>query len=113
VLDMARRPYRFLWNKPLSSETLQAGLYAIRQATVEHHGIQDMVVAIDPVNFEKSYTHKLEGVPKRVFHKSISQEAFSGHNGQTRESDRQTRKLDGQILKGDPHNVCLRSAISS
>lgn len=62
VLDMARRLYRFLWNKRLSSETLQAGLYAIGQATVEGYGISDLVVAIDPVNFEKPYTHELEGV---------------------------------------------------
>ena len=62
VLDMARRLYRFLWNKRLSSETLQVGLYAIGQATVERYGISDLVVAIDPVNFEKPYTHELEGV---------------------------------------------------
>ena len=62
VMDMARRLYRFVWNKRLSSETLQAGLYAIGQATVERYGIPDLVVAIDPVNFEKPYTHELEGV---------------------------------------------------
>lgn len=62
VMDMARRLYRFVWNKRLSSETLQAGLYAIGQATVERYGIPELVVAIDPVNFEKPYTHELEGV---------------------------------------------------
>jgi hypothetical protein len=61
-MDMARRLYRFVWNKRLSSETLQTGLYAIGQATVERYGTQDLVVAIDPVNFEKPYTHELEGV---------------------------------------------------
>jgi hypothetical protein len=62
VLDMARRLYRFLWNKRLSAETLQAGLYAIGQATVERYGGDELVVAIDPVNFEKPYTQELEGV---------------------------------------------------
>lgn len=62
VLDMARRLYRFLWNKRLSAETLQAGLYALGQATVERYEAQELVVAIDPVNFEKPYTHDLEGV---------------------------------------------------
>lgn len=62
VLGMARRLYRFIWNKRLSAETLQAGLYAIGQTTVERYEAQELVVAIDPVNFEKPYTHELEGV---------------------------------------------------
>ncbi len=34
ILDMARRMYRFVWNRRLSSAQLQQGLYAIGQATV-------------------------------------------------------------------------------
>jgi hypothetical protein len=34
ILDMARRMYRFVWNRRLSSFQLQQGLYAIGQATV-------------------------------------------------------------------------------
>jgi hypothetical protein len=62
VMDTARRLYRFVWNKRLSVQMLQAGLYAIGQQTVERYGAHELVVAIDPVNFEKPYTHDLEGV---------------------------------------------------
>jgi hypothetical protein len=58
---MARRLYRFVWNGRLSYQTLQSGLYTIGQATVARYGQSELVVAIDPVNFEKPYTHALEG----------------------------------------------------
>jgi hypothetical protein len=62
ILDMARRMYRFVWNRRLSSAQLQQGLYAIGQASVARYAVSELVVAIDPVNFEKPYTHELEGV---------------------------------------------------
>jgi len=62
VMDTARRLYRFVWNKRLNSQMLQTGLYAIGQATVRRYEAHELVVAIDPVNFEKPYTHDLEGV---------------------------------------------------
>ena len=68
ILDMARRMYRFVWNRRLSSQQLQQGLYALGQATVARYGVQELVVAIDPVNFEKPYTHDLEGIS--TVHKS-------------------------------------------
>jgi hypothetical protein len=68
ILDMARRIYRFVWNRRLSSSQLQQGLYAIGQATVARYGAPELVVAIDPVNFEKPYTHDLEGIS--TVHKS-------------------------------------------
>jgi hypothetical protein len=68
IMDMARRLYRFVWNSRLSYQTLQSGLYAIGQASVACYGQQELVVAIDPVNFEKPYTHELEGVS--TVHKS-------------------------------------------
>jgi len=68
ITDMARRLYRFVWNGRLSYQTLQSGLYAIGQATVAGYGRRELVVAIDPVNFEKPYTRELEGVS--TVHKS-------------------------------------------
>jgi len=62
ITAMARRLYRFVWNSRLSYQLLQSGLYAIGQATVARYGAQELVVALDPVNFEKPYTHELEGV---------------------------------------------------
>ena len=58
LLDMARRMYRFVWNRRLSSSPLQEGLYARGQATVARYGAQELVVAIDPVNFEKPSTQR-------------------------------------------------------
>ena len=72
LLDIARRMYRFVWNRRLSSSQLQQGLYAIDQATVARYGAQELVVAIAPVNFEKPYTHDLEGIS--TVHKSCPPE---------------------------------------
>jgi hypothetical protein len=46
----------------LSHRTLLKGLYAIAQQQVAAQAPACLVVAIDPVNFEKPYTEKLEGV---------------------------------------------------
>jgi hypothetical protein len=62
VTEVARRMYRFLWNPRCSSETLRGGLYALGQQTVARYQPKELVVAIDPVNFEKPYTQALEGV---------------------------------------------------
>jgi len=78
VLAMARRRYRFIWNKRLSAETLQAGLYAMGQATVDRYAVEELVVAIDPVNFEKPYTHDLEGVS------TVSKSSPPDRNGKAR-----------------------------
>jgi hypothetical protein len=68
ILDMARRMYRFIWNRRLNAAQLQQGLYALGQVTVARYDASELVVAIDPVNFEKPYTHDLEGVS--TVHKS-------------------------------------------
>ncbi len=68
ISDTARRIYRLVWNRRLSYQLLQQGLYAIGQATVARYRAQELVVAIDPVNFEKPYTHELEGLS--TVHKS-------------------------------------------
>ena len=53
VTALARRLYRFVWNTRFSQQTLQAGLYAIGQEVVAAYEPAELVVAIDPVNFEK------------------------------------------------------------
>jgi hypothetical protein len=62
VWPMAKRLYRFIWNERFSHRHLLKGLYGIAQLTVARHAPSCLVIALDPVNFEKPYTHKLEGV---------------------------------------------------
>jgi hypothetical protein len=59
---MAKRMYRFLENDRFSHHDLYKGLYRIAQKSVQEENPDYVVVAIDPVNFEKPYTKKLEGV---------------------------------------------------
>jgi hypothetical protein len=58
----AKRVYRFLANERFSHRALAKGLYRIAQRTVADEQPERVVVALDPVNFEKPYTEKLEGV---------------------------------------------------
>jgi len=64
VLMNSKRGYRLLANKRLSHRLFLKGLYGIAQRTVAHQTprVSRVVVAIDPVNFEKPYTKQLEGV---------------------------------------------------
>jgi hypothetical protein len=64
----AKRVYRFLENERFNHHQLFKGLYRMAQKTVEQEAPGYVVVAIDPVNFEKPYTQKLEGVS--TVHKS-------------------------------------------
>ena len=57
-----KRMYRFVWNERFSYRTLLKGLYHIAQRTVSQYAPDPLLVALDPVNFEKPYTRKLEGV---------------------------------------------------
>jgi hypothetical protein len=68
VWPAAKRIYRFLSNPRLSADTLFRGLYRLAQHTVAHEQPPYLVVAVDPVNFEKPYTRHLEGVS--TVHKS-------------------------------------------
>lgn len=70
----AKRIYRFLNNPRLSADTLFEGLYRIALQTVAHEQPPYLVVAVDPVNFEKPYTHHLEGVS--TVHKSTPPDRF-------------------------------------
>jgi hypothetical protein len=62
IRPMARRLYRFIWNERFSHRHLLKGLYGVAQRTVAEHAPSHLVVALDPVNFEKPYTEELEGV---------------------------------------------------
>ncbi len=62
VWPTAKRLYRFIWNPRFSHRDLLKGLYGLAQRTVAAHGPSHLVVALDPVNFEKPYTKDLEGV---------------------------------------------------
>jgi hypothetical protein len=62
IWPTAKRFYRFVWNERFSHRDLLKGLYGIAQCTVAEHEPPYLVVALDPVNFEKPYTEELEGV---------------------------------------------------
>ena len=62
IWPMAKRMYRFLWNERFSHRDLLKGLYGLAQRIVAEHAPPHLIVALDPVNFEKPYTEGLEGV---------------------------------------------------
>ncbi len=62
IWPAAKRFYRFAGNTRFSHRDLLKGLYAIAQNAVAEHEPSYLVVAVDPVNFEKPYTKALEGV---------------------------------------------------
>ena len=57
-----KRLYRFVRNSRFSHRDLLKGLYGVAQRTVAQHTPERLLVALDPVNLEKPYTKKLEGV---------------------------------------------------
>jgi len=62
IWPASKRVYRFLANERFSSRTLRKGLYHLAQQTVAAQAPEYLVIAVDPVNFEKPYTEALEGV---------------------------------------------------
>jgi len=62
VWPTSKRIYRFLANERLTHRTLRKGLYRLAQQTVAAQAPAYLVIAVDPVNFEKPYTESLEGV---------------------------------------------------
>lgn len=64
IWPTCQRAYRFLSNPRLSSRRLFKGVYRIAQCAVTQQKPKYLVVAVDPVNFEKPYTQKLEGVSR-------------------------------------------------
>jgi hypothetical protein len=59
---IAKRFYRFLGNDNFTTASLTEGLYQVSRRAVQHEAPEYVVVALDPVNFEKPYTRALEGV---------------------------------------------------
>ncbi len=68
VWAAAKRLYRLMYNQRVSSKLWFEGLYQVARATVQAQEPEYLVVALDPVNLEKPYTKKLEGVS--TVHKS-------------------------------------------
>ena len=64
----AKSMYRLLGNKHLETKVIYQGLYRVGQKVVESENPDYLVVAVDPVNFEKPYTKALEGVS--IVHKA-------------------------------------------
>jgi hypothetical protein len=62
VWPAAKRMYGLLHNDRFRHAELATGLYTISQANVARDDLAYLVVAFDPVNFEKPYTQALEGV---------------------------------------------------
>lgn len=68
VWPAAKRIYGLLKNHRTGFEAMSSALYEISEANIARDRLERLVIAIDPVNFEKPYTKKLEGVS--TVHKS-------------------------------------------
>ena len=73
---VAKSMYRLLGNKRLETQVMYQGLYEMGQRVVERENPEYLVVAVDPVNFEKPYAKALEGVS--VVHK-VTPPDLTGH----------------------------------
>lgn len=62
IWPTSKRAYRFLENERFTHRLLLKGLYGVAQTAVAAQTPAYLVIAVDPVNFEKPYTHHLEGV---------------------------------------------------
>lgn len=76
--SVAKSMYRLLNNPRLATEVMYQGLYETGQRIVAGEKPEYLVVAVDPVNFEKPYSKSLEGVS--VVHKATPPDL----NGQAR-----------------------------
>ncbi len=72
----AKRMYRFLENKQVNTLQLYEGLYQVGCRAVAQEKPEYLVVAVDPVNFEKPYVKSIEGIS--TVHKSTPPDLF-GH----------------------------------
>jgi hypothetical protein len=73
---VAKSMYRLLGNTHLETSVIYEGMYQIGQKVVESENPDYLVVAVDPVNFEKPYTKALEGVS--IVHKATPPD-LTGH----------------------------------
>jgi hypothetical protein len=62
IWPLSKRLYRFLYNRRCRFTKLRQGLYRIAQQEVAKQAPAYLLISLDPVNFEKPYTHKLEGI---------------------------------------------------
>jgi hypothetical protein len=62
IWAMAKRFYRLLANRRIRHRHLLKGLYAHAQQLVAQEAPAYVIVALDPVNFEKPYCQQVEGV---------------------------------------------------
>ena len=58
----AKRGYRVVNTKRITTWQMTKSLYRLAQRTVCEERVERLVVAVDPVQFEKPYTRRLEGV---------------------------------------------------
>ena len=65
---VAKRMYRLLENEHLETSELYEGLYEVGCQAVARERPEYLVVAVDPVNFEKPYVKAIEGVS--IVHKA-------------------------------------------
>lgn len=65
---LAKRMYRFLENKQVCTSQLYEGLYQVGCQAVAREKPEYLVAAVDPVNFEKPYIKRIEGIS--TVHKS-------------------------------------------
>jgi hypothetical protein len=72
----AKRIYRLLDNQHVSTSEFFEGLYQSGCQAVEREAVEELVVAVDPVNFEKPYAQAIEGVS--TVHKATPPD-LSGH----------------------------------
>jgi hypothetical protein len=73
---VAKRIYRFLENKKVQTGQLYEGLYQVGYEAVEQERPDYLVVAVDPVNFEKPYVKSVEGIS--IVHKATPPD-LTGH----------------------------------
>jgi hypothetical protein len=73
---VAKRMYRFLENKQVQTHKLYEGLYQVGCETVAREKPEYLVAAVDPVNFEKPYVKRIEGIS--TVHKCTPPD-LSGH----------------------------------
>jgi hypothetical protein len=73
---VAKRMYRFLENEQVETRQLYEGLYQVGCEAVAREKPEYLVAAVDPVNFEKPYIRRIEGIS--IVHKSTPPD-LSGH----------------------------------
>ena len=72
----AKRMYRLLKNEHIETREVYEGLYEVGRQAVAQEAPEYLVVAVDPVNFEKPYVKALEGAS--IVHKATPPD-LSGH----------------------------------